>query len=327
MLETDRLILRRPNASDLPDWGRFMADSQATRFIGGPLDVGGAWRNLCMFAGAWDIRGYSNFSIIEKATGRWIGRVGPWYTEDWPGQEIGWALDRSAWGHGYATEAASRCLDWVFKELGWIVAIHLIHPDNRASIAVALRLGAQLRSSRSNNGALVFGLTREKWFERGSIPIKLGFIWESNMASTPELLLLHALPMDSSMWQAQMGILSGATFSPTLYGFGDRLEAWAKEALKFAKGDRIVVVGCSVGGSCALEVTALAPDRVAAIVLIGTKAARRMDSAFHQTALENAEGWRHTSRLGRVVEAGILQQGVGGRSRIWSGHCLTTSSE
>lgn len=54
----------------------------------------------------------------------------------------------------------------------------------------------------------------------------------------------------------------------------------------FAKGDRIVLLGCSVGGSCALEVASAAADRVAAIALIGTKVARRMDSAFHQTALE-----------------------------------------
>ena len=101
-----------------------------------------------------------------------------------------------------------------------------------------------------------------------------------------ELLLLHALPLDGSMWSAQMELLPEATYAPTLYGFGDRIEKWAVEALKLTKGNRVIAVGCSIGGSCALEVAALAPDRVAALVLIGTKATRRLVPAFHVSALK-----------------------------------------
>lgn len=107
------------------------------------------------------------------------------------------------------------------------------------------------------------------------------------MENTPvELLLLHALPLDGSMWDAQLGLLPGATYAPTLYRYGHRVEDWADEALKLASGNQIVVVGCSVGGSCALEVAALAPKRVAGLVLVGTKAARRPDPAFHATAIK-----------------------------------------
>lgn len=95
-----------------------------------------------------------------------------------------------------------------------------------------------------------------------------------------ELLLLHALPLDGSMWASQLDLLPGATYAPTLYGFGDRVEDWAAEALSLPKGNQLIVVGCSVGGSCALEVAALAPERVAGLVLIGTKAARRLDLAI-----------------------------------------------
>jgi pimeloyl-ACP methyl ester carboxylesterase len=100
-----------------------------------------------------------------------------------------------------------------------------------------------------------------------------------------ELLLLHALPLDGTMWAAQKEILPGSTYAPTLYPLGDTVEAWAAAALRLVKGDRLVVVGCSVGGSCALEVAVAAPDRVAALVLIGTKAAHRPDPALHASAL------------------------------------------
>jgi pimeloyl-ACP methyl ester carboxylesterase len=113
-----------------------------------------------------------------------------------------------------------------------------------------------------------------------------------------EILLLHALPLDGSMWARQMNLLPGATHAPTLYPFGDSIASWAAEALKLAQGDRLIVVGCSVGGSCALEAAAAAPDRVAALVLIGTKAAHRPDPALEAAVLKSlrehgmAESWR-----------------------------------
>ncbi|MBD9490459.1 alpha/beta fold hydrolase [Ensifer sp. ENS11] len=100
-----------------------------------------------------------------------------------------------------------------------------------------------------------------------------------------ELLLLHGLPLDGTMWAKQMELLPGATYAPTLYSFGDRIESWAEKALALTTAQRLVVVGCSVGGSCALEVAALAPDRVPALVLIGTKAWRRLDPVYHASAL------------------------------------------
>jgi len=110
-----------------------------------------------------------------------------------------------------------------------------------------------------------------------------------NVDETPELLLLHALPLDGTMWADQMALLPGATYAPTLYPFGDRIQAWAAKALALAKGNRVIVVGSSVGGSCALEVAALAPDRVAALVLIGTKANRRPDPALLASALQTID--------------------------------------
>lgn len=56
-------------------------------------------------------------------------------------------------------------------------------------------------------------------------------------------------------------------------------------ALADMRQERIVVVGCSVGGSCALEVARMAPERVVALVLIGTNARHRPNPAFYARAL------------------------------------------
>lgn len=47
------------------------------------------------------------FSVIEKKTARWIGRLGPWQPEGWPGSEVGWDLHPDAWGQGYAVAGAA----------------------------------------------------------------------------------------------------------------------------------------------------------------------------------------------------------------------------
>src|SRR3954464_6255537 len=116
-LETDRLILRPPALEDFEPWCVMMADADTARFIGGTAARSMVWRQLCSMAGAWTLYGHAMFSVVEKSSGRWIGRLGPWTPADWPGTEVGWALSRDAWGKGYATEGAVRAIDWVFDHL------------------------------------------------------------------------------------------------------------------------------------------------------------------------------------------------------------------
>lgn len=143
VLETPRLLLRHPHEDDLDGWAGLMADPDSARFIGGVQSRLGAWRGLAATAGSWTLHGFGMFSVIERATGRWIGRVGPWRPEGWPGNEIGWGLVRAAWGQGFAAEAAAATMDWAFDYLGWAEVIHVIHPDNAPSQALAARLGSR----------------------------------------------------------------------------------------------------------------------------------------------------------------------------------------
>ena len=168
-LETPRLLLRLPRRDDYEAWAAFGADEEATRFIGGMQARSPAWRSLAATLGSWHLQGFGMFSVIEKATGRWIGRVGPWQPEGWPGTEVGYSLARPAWGRGYATEAAAACIDWAVEHLGWTDIIQTIAPDNAASQAVARRLGASLRgpcrlpAPYENQPSQLWGQTREQW--------------------------------------------------------------------------------------------------------------------------------------------------------------------
>lgn len=142
VLETKRLILRRPVGEDFPGFRDFMADAVAAEYIGGTMAPPLTWRAMCSFIGHWEVRGYGFFSVFEKASGTWVGRVGPWYPEGWPKPEVGWGISRSHWGKGYGTEAAAACLDYVFGTLGWDRVTHMIDPKNTNSQAVAAKLGS-----------------------------------------------------------------------------------------------------------------------------------------------------------------------------------------
>ena len=63
--------------------------------------------------------------------------------------EIGWHLHPDAWGHGYASEAARAVLDHAFAS-GLPRVLAVTHPDNRASQAVARRIGMHDEGSTSD---------------------------------------------------------------------------------------------------------------------------------------------------------------------------------
>jgi RimJ/RimL family protein N-acetyltransferase len=144
-LTTARLILRPPIIDDLEPWMAFGADPECMRFLGGVGTANTSWRGLAAMAGSWSLMGFSMFSVVEKDSGQWVGRLGPWRPQGWPGDEVGWGIARRHWGKGYATEGAAAAMDWSFEHLGWTDIIHCIDPLNRASQVVAEHLGSRLR--------------------------------------------------------------------------------------------------------------------------------------------------------------------------------------
>ncbi|HEX7167659.1 MAG TPA: GNAT family N-acetyltransferase [Acidimicrobiales bacterium] len=141
-LETDRLLMRPFVDADLDAYAEIMGDPEVVRYLGqAPNTRDDAWRSMAQFLGHAILRGYTNNAVIEKATGRLLGRCGLWNPEGWPGLEVGWTFGRFAWGNGFATEAGAAWRDYAFDELGASELISVIHVENDASIAVAERIG------------------------------------------------------------------------------------------------------------------------------------------------------------------------------------------
>jgi RimJ/RimL family protein N-acetyltransferase len=172
VIETERLTLRPPAVEDFPRWCELMADPEASRFIGGPLSPAQTWRSLMTMAGFWALTGEGMFSVMERSSGLWLGRIGPLHPYGWPGTEVGWSLHPEAHGHGYAVEAATATIDYAFDHLGWADVIHCIAPENLASARVAEKLGSTNRGPGvlpdpfAHEQVDIWGQTREQWRAR-----------------------------------------------------------------------------------------------------------------------------------------------------------------
>lgn len=145
-ITTSRLRLRPFCERDLDALAALYADVEVMRYIGNgkTLDRAATWRQIALFLGHQQLRGFTNLAIEDRATGQFIGECGPWYPEGWPMVEIGWLVAPAHQGQGIATEAGRAALTWAFAHLGIEQACSIIRPDNHASIRVAKKLGARL---------------------------------------------------------------------------------------------------------------------------------------------------------------------------------------
>lgn len=143
VLEIERLTLRPIAMEDFPRWAEMMGDAEAAKFLGGAQPAAVAWRGFMSMAGAWSLTGVSMFSVVERDTGLWLGRIGPWQPHGWPGTEVGWGLHPDAQGKGYGVEAATATINYAFDVLGWTDVIHCIDPDNTPSQRLAERIGSR----------------------------------------------------------------------------------------------------------------------------------------------------------------------------------------
>ncbi|MEP6909639.1 MAG: GNAT family N-acetyltransferase [Actinomycetota bacterium] len=154
-LETERLILRRLEPTDLEDLAPYFADPEVVRFLGGKTRTREeVAATIAHFIRVFDLDGIGQLAVERREDGVVVGRCGilVWETDPWQHlakaeatkateTEIGYALGRPHWGRGYATEAATAVRDYALAELGEERLIALIHKDNVASRGVAEKLG------------------------------------------------------------------------------------------------------------------------------------------------------------------------------------------
>ncbi|WP_420560222.1 GNAT family N-acetyltransferase [Tepidicaulis sp.] len=164
--ETERLRLRQWRAEDVAPLARLHADPDMMRYmIGGAVSADESWSVIALMIGHWHLRGYGLWAVEEKASGAFLGRLGLWYPDGWPGLELSWFIDKTHWGKGYASEGARACRDMAFRALGPDEICSIIHPENAASRRVAEKLGEREARSIDVGGTdfLIYAMSRKDW--------------------------------------------------------------------------------------------------------------------------------------------------------------------
>lgn len=144
ILETPRLVLRRPGAADIAAYTAYCL-SERTRWVGGPFTELQAFDKLAAMIGHWELRGFGRFVFTERGSGRPIGHAGAMQLIPDAPPELTWTIWAGAdEGRGYATEACEACRAHAARDLGFRRMIARIEPENHASRRLAERLGGLL---------------------------------------------------------------------------------------------------------------------------------------------------------------------------------------
>ena len=180
-LSTARLTLRTWRDGDRDAFAALNADPAVMEFFPSTISRSGSDASIDAWQKQFSERGWSNWAVELQATGQFIGFVGlsvpvrvlPFT----PCVEIGWRLARSAWGQGYATEAAREALRFGFDTLQLEEIVSFTAAVNTRSRAVMERIGMHDAHEDFEHPAVADGhplrlhclyrLSQQQWKEGG----------------------------------------------------------------------------------------------------------------------------------------------------------------
>jgi len=148
VLVTERFELWKPQASDLDDMIRLIADEETRRFLGQVQpQPKGVFERLERNAGSWALRGYGTFPVRLRGGSEIVANCGVFHS--WRGfgkgmddvPEAGWIVRKDHWGIGLAKEVMRAALEWFDGVHGLRRIGCMIEEGNLGSERVAAALG------------------------------------------------------------------------------------------------------------------------------------------------------------------------------------------
>jgi ribosomal-protein-alanine N-acetyltransferase len=144
-IETKRLVIRSFTPQDAPALHeRVFGDPEAMKFIprGASPSLDRTRASVERFMRHEREHGFGLWAVELKETGQLIGDCGLFLVQGvGPEVEVAYHFGKDWWGHGYATEAATACLAFGFKECGLGEIIAICYPEHIASRRVMEKAG------------------------------------------------------------------------------------------------------------------------------------------------------------------------------------------
>lgn len=140
-IHTSRLVMRRWQGRDRAPFAAINADPEVMRYFPSTLTRPESDALVDRIEEHFVEHGYGLWAL--EAQGRFVGLTGllwaTWESDFTPALEVGWRLGRSAWGRGYASEAATAAVARGFEDVDSIVSFTAT--SNQPSRRVMERIG------------------------------------------------------------------------------------------------------------------------------------------------------------------------------------------
>ncbi|MBA2403508.1 MAG: GNAT family N-acetyltransferase [Bdellovibrionales bacterium] len=154
--ETSRLKLRHFTEDDFSFMRELDTDPSVVKYLGhGQVrSEEETKKNLNKLFADYEVFDIGLYLVEDKVSGEKLGRAGliPWNVEGELYWEVGYTFKPSAWGKGYATEAATYLALWGQENLNTDYLVSFIHPENLNSIHVASKVGLNYWKNMTVNG-------------------------------------------------------------------------------------------------------------------------------------------------------------------------------
>ena len=151
-IETERLILREWEESDLKDFARMNGDPMVMQYLPRLLDEKASKRHIKEFQKHFKKYGYGLYVLELKDTGEFVGFTGLKNLEIdvpfAPAVELAWRIDYEYWGKGYGSEAAKAVMEYAFNDLGMKELIAFTVYDNERTIHLMDKLGFEYQEGK-----------------------------------------------------------------------------------------------------------------------------------------------------------------------------------
>ena len=166
--ETERLIIRHLDETDISCLADMLADPEVMRFsVNGVMSRDATQRFLNWCQNLYSSKGYGSWAIEARSTSSFLGFAGL-TTEVRNGREevdVGYRLAQKYWKQGFATEATAKVLEYGFRTLGLSSISCIVLPDHIASIKVAEKVGFYSYETAETHGkkVRVYRLSSNEW--------------------------------------------------------------------------------------------------------------------------------------------------------------------
>ncbi|MEH0157419.1 GNAT family N-acetyltransferase [Limibacter armeniacum] len=176
LFKSDRLGFRNWEMEDIPKMYAINSDPKVMEYFPFIPTYGQTESFVGQMLIQFQKKGFCYFAVETLSVGKFIGFIGlsekDFKTTFSPFVDIGWRLGKYAWGKGYGTEGAERCLAYAFEELKLEKVMSLAPVVNQKSIHVMEKIGMhkvttfkhpQLKEDKRLESCFLYQISNKEW--------------------------------------------------------------------------------------------------------------------------------------------------------------------